>query len=78
VNQLLKLSKKKELCIFITGTYSVNTLIITRYKYDLSLPLTHFYKLVEVMQERLAGKAKAVGYGHVGDGILHFLPIVLY
>jgi len=41
------------------------------YKYDLSLPLSHFYKLVEVMQQRLAGKAKAVGYGHVGDGNLH-------
>lgn len=40
-----------------------------RYKYDLSLPLSHFYKLVEVMQERLAGKAKVVGYGHVGDGM---------
>jgi len=41
------------------------------YKYDVSLPLTHFYAFVEVMQERLKDKAKVVGYGHVGDGNLH-------
>ena len=39
------------------------------YKYDVSLPLAHFYRLVEIMQERLKPLAtRVVGYGHVGDG----------
>ncbi|XP_064611962.1 D-2-hydroxyglutarate dehydrogenase, mitochondrial-like [Liolophura sinensis] len=43
------------------------------YKYDVSLPLSHFYELVEVMRERLGDKAvSVVGYGHVGDCNLHF------
>ncbi|KAK3105299.1 hypothetical protein FSP39_021859 [Pinctada imbricata] len=42
------------------------------YKYDVSLPLPHFYGLVEAMRERLGDSAKRViGYGHVGDGNLH-------
>ncbi len=43
------------------------------YKYDVSLPLAHFYELVEIMQTRLKPLAtRVVGYGHVGDGNLHF------
>lgn len=43
------------------------------YKYDISLPLSHYYDFVEVMREKLAGIATRVcGYGHVGDGNLHF------
>jgi D-2-hydroxyglutarate dehydrogenase len=41
------------------------------YKYDLSLPLDHFYRLVEVMKERIGSKATVCGYGHVGDCNLH-------
>ena len=39
------------------------------YKYDVSLPLSHFYTLVEDMRVRLEGNAtRVVAYGHVGDG----------
>jgi len=42
------------------------------YKYDVSLPLTHYYRLVEDMRVRLGDRAtRVVGYGHVGDGNLH-------
>jgi len=42
------------------------------YKYDLSVPVRCLYELVEVMRERLQGSgARAVGYGHLGDGNLH-------
>lgn len=41
------------------------------YKYDISLPLSHFYSIVEAMRDRLQGKAKVMGYGHVGDGNIH-------
>jgi len=41
------------------------------YKYDISLPLSHFYSVVEIMRQRLQGKARVMGYGHVGDGNLH-------
>ena len=40
------------------------------YKYDVSLPLSHFYTLVEDMRVRLEGNAtRVVAYGHVGDGM---------
>lgn len=43
------------------------------YKYDISLPLSCYYDIVEVMRKRLSGKAITVcGFGHVGDGNLHF------
>lgn len=53
------------------------------YKYDVSLPLPVFYEVVEVMRERLLEKEKnshekpfsvtrVCGYGHLGDGNLHF------
>ncbi|XP_005110364.1 D-2-hydroxyglutarate dehydrogenase, mitochondrial [Aplysia californica] len=42
------------------------------YKYDVSLPLSNFYQLVEDMRERLEGNAiRVVAYGHLGDGNLH-------
>ncbi|XP_035215514.1 D-2-hydroxyglutarate dehydrogenase, mitochondrial-like isoform X2 [Stegodyphus dumicola] len=43
------------------------------YKYDISLPLDEFYKIVEIMRERLGQKVtRCVAYGHLGDGNLHF------
>lgn len=42
------------------------------YKYDVSLPLSHYYWLVEKIRERTAGHAiRVIGYGHVGDSNLH-------
>lgn len=43
------------------------------YKYDLSLPLSSMYELVEIMRQRLSQipDVRVVGYGHVGDGNLH-------
>jgi D-2-hydroxyglutarate dehydrogenase len=45
------------------------------YKYDVSLPVTGMYQLVEEMRVRLARwdseGVRVVGYGHVGDGNLH-------
>lgn len=42
------------------------------FKYDLSLPLTHFYEIVPAMRERVGDLATTVcGYGHVGDSNLH-------
>ncbi|KAJ9461417.1 putative D-2-hydroxyglutarate dehydrogenase [Diplonema papillatum] len=44
-------------------------------KYDISLPTEEFYKCVEDTQARLdselGGTARAVGFGHIGDGNLH-------
>lgn len=42
------------------------------FKYDISLPLSHFYEIVPVMRERVGDLATRVcGYGHVGDSNLH-------
>ncbi|KAG7163479.1 D-2-hydroxyglutarate dehydrogenase, mitochondrial-like isoform X2 [Homarus americanus] len=42
------------------------------YKYDISLPLPHFYKMVEDMREHLGSNIlRCCGYGHIGDGNLH-------
>lgn len=43
------------------------------YKYDLSLPLSELYSIVEKMRERLKdhGEAVVVAYGHMGDGNVH-------
>ncbi|KAG2445426.1 hypothetical protein HXX76_000047 [Chlamydomonas incerta] len=49
------------------------------YKYDVSLPTTVMYDLVEVLRQRLAAAGfgpeeagvQVVGYGHIGDGNLH-------
>ena len=41
-------------------------------QYDVSLPLENYYKVVECLKERLAGKANmVVGYGHIGDCNIH-------
>ncbi|CAI5471688.1 unnamed protein product [Closterium sp. Yama58-4] len=42
------------------------------YKYDLSVPVSQLYGLVDEMRTRLEGSAaQVVGYGHLGDGNLH-------
>ena len=50
---------------------------ITMYfQYDVSIPLKHFYDLVEDMRVRLGDKAlRCVGYGHVGDSNLHLVSL---
>lgn len=42
------------------------------YKYDISLPMDQYYKIVEETREKLAPLgAEVVGYGHLGDSNLH-------
>ncbi|CAG9115395.1 unnamed protein product [Plutella xylostella] len=42
------------------------------FKYDVSLPLQHFYRLVPQLRAKLGDRASVVyGYGHVGDGNIH-------
>lgn len=42
------------------------------YKCDISLPLKHFYEMVEETRAVSANLAKrVVAYGHLGDGNLH-------
>jgi D-2-hydroxyglutarate dehydrogenase len=43
------------------------------YKYDLSVPVSDMYSLVEEMRKRLRDVPDVVvaGYGHIGDGNLH-------
>jgi len=42
------------------------------YKYDVSIPLTDLYNLVDEMRDRLAPLGAFVtGFGHLGDGNLH-------
>lgn len=37
------------------------------FKYDVSIPLQHYYDLVPKLRERLGSKATRVfGYGHIG------------
>lgn len=41
-------------------------------RYDVSLPVTQLYELVDLMKERTEGVAiTCCGYGHLGDGNLH-------
>eukprot|EP01025_Chloroclados_australasicus_P012929 TRINITY_DN16184_c0_g1_i1.p1 TRINITY_DN16184_c0_g1~~TRINITY_DN16184_c0_g1_i1.p1 ORF type:complete len:540 (-),score=26.48 TRINITY_DN16184_c0_g1_i1:777-2291(-) len=42
-------------------------------KYDLSLPTSNLYDLVDLIRQKCIGfeEVKVVGYGHVGDGNLH-------
>jgi FAD/FMN-containing dehydrogenase len=50
------------------------------YKYDVSVPLADFQKVVDAVRERMISKglygdhaiSKVMGYGHVGDGITIF------
>ncbi|GBG68855.1 hypothetical protein CBR_g3549 [Chara braunii] len=46
------------------------------YKYDLSIPMIHFYELVDEMRARLKGEADVIGFGHLGDGNLHLNFVV--
>ncbi|CAG9856913.1 unnamed protein product [Phyllotreta striolata] len=40
--------------------------------YDISLPLVHYYRIIEDIREYLGNKCLTVfGYGHIGDGNLH-------
>jgi len=42
------------------------------HKFDLSLPLEHYYRLVEQVRARLNPQwFKVLGFGHVGDGNIH-------
>lgn len=44
------------------------------FKYDISLPLSHFYDIVPATKQRLrdfADRVRVCGYGHVGDSNLH-------
>lgn len=43
------------------------------YKYDISLPVRHFYNIVPELQNKLKGTSAdlVTGYGHIGDGNLH-------
>ncbi|GMT15097.1 hypothetical protein PFISCL1PPCAC_6394 [Pristionchus fissidentatus] len=41
------------------------------YKFDVSLPLEHFYRLTEETREKLKGRARVYCYGHLGDGNSH-------
>lgn len=44
------------------------------FKYDISLPHEFFYKIVEVLRDRLGNDDRIVrisGYGHLGDGNVH-------
>jgi len=47
------------------------------YKYDISLPLHDYYKVVEVMRERLRPvTSRVVAFGHVGDGLSDILVLI--
>jgi FAD/FMN-containing dehydrogenase len=39
--------------------------------YDISLPLQHFYEIVEETRKKVGHLAKVIGYGHIGDYNLH-------
>ena len=43
------------------------------FKYDVSIPLQSFYKVIEVLRERLRDPRiiRISGYGHLGDGNIH-------
>lgn len=42
------------------------------FKYDISLPLSHFYDIVPVLQQRLGNMVDSVAaFGHMGDSNLH-------
>lgn len=42
------------------------------FKYDISLPLSHFYEIVPAMRAQVGDLATRVcGYGHIGDSNLH-------
>lgn len=44
------------------------------FTYDLTLPLDHFYRIVQEMKERLKNYPVTVsGFGHIGDANLHLI-----
>jgi (R)-2-hydroxyglutarate---pyruvate transhydrogenase len=84
----LEKNKLDELCVISDDESKMNELWAYRekissacskrgvvFKYDVSLPLTEFYKLVEDVRYRVAHDLNqsviTVGYGHVGDYNLH-------
>ena len=47
------------------------------YKYDISLPITKMYQIVDDVSEKLREQdAVAIGYGHLGDANLHLNVVV--
>lgn len=65
-SQIKKIWQLRELIptSLIQGTYC--------FKYDMSLPLSHFYEIVPETKKRVGDLAKVVcGYGHIGDSNLH-------
>jgi len=44
------------------------------YKYDISIPISEYYSIVEEMRERLSSRSDAMdaNWGHIIDGNLHF------
>jgi FAD/FMN-containing dehydrogenase len=46
------------------------------FKYDVSLPLSHYYELVRAVDKRLGTLALTNGYGHIGDSNLHLNVVV--
>ncbi|XP_076177409.1 D-2-hydroxyglutaric acid dehydrogenase isoform X2 [Ptiloglossa arizonensis] len=43
------------------------------FKYDISIPLPYFYKVIEAVRDRLHNQriTRISGYGHMGDGNIH-------
>ena len=42
------------------------------HKFDISLPLAHYYRLVEIVRDKLDPCSfRVLGFGHVGDGNVH-------
>eukprot|EP00359_Climacostomum_virens_P002183 CAMPEP_0204901278 /NCGR_PEP_ID=MMETSP1397-20131031/2988_1 /ASSEMBLY_ACC=CAM_ASM_000891 /TAXON_ID=49980 /ORGANISM="Climacostomum Climacostomum virens, Strain Stock W-24" /LENGTH=406 /DNA_ID=CAMNT_0052069613 /DNA_START=245 /DNA_END=1465 /DNA_ORIENTATION=+ len=46
------------------------------FKYDISLPMTHYYEIVKEVDRRLGNLAVTTGYGHIGDCNLHINCVV--
>ncbi|VDK30724.1 unnamed protein product [Anisakis simplex] len=41
-------------------------------EHDVTLPLQHYYEIVEVLRERLKGLAtRVIGFGHMAEGDMH-------
>ena len=46
------------------------------YKYDLSMPTSSMYAIVDDMRAALPSDFQVFGYGHIGDGNLHLNILV--
>lgn len=54
---------------FIATAYRMEKYL---FSYDVSLPLSHFYEIVPVMEQRIGHLVFVVcGFGHIGDSNLH-------